>query len=435
MKKTVYIFIAMIMTSTLVFTQSKEYNLSSRNLNKKVRKTIQHYYTYDKNSGGFVKKSVSINSYNDDGYLTESYYLYNGSYSDGSPTKKVYNYNGDNQIISINNISPKKTKYSTDVKFIYNGKGHLTSKETIYPDGDKYIDRYQTDNKGRIVKKESYNKKNQLSSETEIRYNGSKRTEVRTSYSTKDGSINGTYTTVYKNDKSTSYTSESKWSNNTSSYEYDNKGNLIKSTSKGKNTYVYNYNYIYDNKDNWIKQHYKSSSYDSFYFREIIFKNGKVTGSTDFDRNFINRHANYDNVVVVPFKKKSTTTTTKKRTNNYMPAFKYKDWTYSFINMNDKVSSISGTVKLDVTDNDRMSVGSHIKLRVKIEGNQETSGKYEVVDYASQTDQHKWTIRSVTKNVNSTVYIFKEKKTVKGMDILGLLLMGTGEKQITFYLM
>lgn len=435
MKKTVYIFIAMIMTSTLGFTQSKEYSLSSRNLNKKVRKTIQHYYTYDKNSGGFVKKSVSINSYNDDGYLAESYYLYNGSYSDGSPTKKTYHYNEENQIISIHNVSPKKTKYSTDVKFIYNGKGHLTSKETIYPDGDKYIDRYQTDNKGRIVKKESFNKNNQLSSETEIRYNGSKRTEIRTSYSTKDGSINGTYTTVYKNDKSISYTSESKWSNNTSTYEYDSKGNLVKSTSKGKNTYVYNYNYVYDNKDNWIKQHYKSSSYDSFYFREIIFKNGKVTGSTDFDRNFINRHANYDNVAVVPFKKKSTTTTTKKRTNNYMPSFKYKDWTYSFINMNDKVSSISGTVKLDVTDNDRMSVGSHIKLRVKIEGNQETSGKYEVVDYASQTDQHKWTIRSVTKNVNSTLYVFKEKKTVKGMDILGLLIMGTGEKQITFYLM
>ena len=205
MKKVLYIFIAMILTTTLGFSQSDEYNLSSRSLNKKVRKTIQHYYTYDKNSGGFVKKSVSINSYNDDGYLTESYYLYNGSYSDGSPTKKVYNYNSDNQIISINNLSPKKTKYSTDVKFIYNGKGHLTRKETIYPDGDKYVDQYQTDDKRRIVKKESYNKKNQLSSETDIRYNGSKRTEIRTGYNTKDGSINGTYTTVYKNDQSISY--------------------------------------------------------------------------------------------------------------------------------------------------------------------------------------------------------------------------------------
>lgn len=435
MKKVFYIFIAMIMTTTLGFSQSDEYNVSSRNLNKKVRKTIQHYFTYDKDSDGFVKKSVSINSYNDDGYLTESYYLYNSSYSDGSPTKKRYNYNSENQIISINNVSAKKTKYSTDVKFSYNSKGHVTKKEIIYPDGSKAVDNYRTDSKGRIVKKESYTSKNQLSSETEIRYNGSKRTEVRTSYSTKDGSINGTYTTVYKNDKSISYVSESKWSNSTSSYGYDNKGNLIKSISKGKKTYVYDYNYVYDNKDNWVKKHYKSASSDSFYFREIIFKNGKTTGTTDFDRNFINRYANYDNVAVVPLKKKSSTTTTKKRSDNYMPSFTYKSWTYSFINMNKKVSSISGTVKLDVTDNDRMALGSHIKLRVKIEGNNETSGEYEVVDYKAQTDQHKWTIRSVTKNVNSTLYIFKEKKTVKGMDILGLLLMGSGEKQITFYLM
>lgn len=435
MKKAFYIFIAMIMTTTLGFSQSDEYNVSSRNLNKKVRKTIQHYFTYDKDSDGFVKKSVSINSYNDDGYLTESYYLYNSSYSDGSPTKKRYSYNSKNQILSIDNVSAKKTKYSTDVKFSYNSKGHLTKKESIYPDGSAAVENYRTDNKGRIVKKESYTSKNQLSSETEIRYSGSKRTEVRTSYSTKDGSINGTYTTEYKNDRSISYVSESKWSNSTSSYEYDNKGNLIKSISKGKKTYKYHYNYAYDNKDNWVKKHYKSASSDSFYFREIIFKNGKTTGTPDFDRNFINRHANYDNVAVVPLKKKSSTTTTKKRSDNYMPSFTYKSWTYSFINMNKKVSSISGTVKLDVTDNDRMTLGSHIKLRVKIEGNNETSGEYEVVDYKAQTDQHKWTIRSVTKNVNSTLYIFKEKKTVKGMDILGLLLMGSGEKQITFYLM
>lgn len=434
MKKLTYICIAMFLATTFGFAQSEAYNVSSRNLNKKVRKTIKHYYTYDKNSGGFVKKAVTINSYNDDGYLTESYYLYNSVYSDGSPTKKRYNYNSDNQIMSIENISSKKTKYSSDIRFIYDSRGHIKTKETVYEDGSKYIERYQTDKKGRIVKKESYNKKNQLSSETDIRYNGAMRTETRTSYSTKDGSINGTYTTVYKNDKSISYTSDSKWSNSTSNYEYDNKGNLVKTVSRGKKTNTYTYNYEYDNKGNWTKQHYKSTTFDSFYFREIIFKNGKVTGSTNFDRNFINRNANYDNVSVVPLKKKSSTTTTKK-TNPYMPSFTYKSWTYSFINMNDKVSSISGTVKLDVIDNSRMSVGSHIKLRVKIEGNQETSGKYEVVDYKSQTDQYKWTIRSVTKNVNSTLYIFKEKKTVKGMDILGLLLMGSGEKQITFYLM
>lgn len=435
MKKVIYIFVSTFLISITGFGQSNDYSLSSKNLNKKVRKTIQHYYTYDKNSGGFVKKSVSIDSYNDDGLLSETYYLYNSSYSDGTPTRKTYTYNNDNQIVGIENISSKKTKYSTDVKFIYNSKGHLTKKETIYPNGDKAIVNYQNDSKGRIVKKESYNKSNQLSSETKISYSGSKRTEVRTSYSTKDGSINGTYTTIFKNDKSIDYISESKWSNSRTSYEYDNKENIIRSISKGKKTYTYDYNYVYDSKNNWVKKHYKSNTYNSFYFREIIFKNGKTTGSTDFDRNFINRHANYDNVAVVPLKKGKNTKTSKKKTSNYMPSFRYKDWTYSFINMNKKVSNLSGTVKLNVVDNSKMSVGSNIKLRIKIEGNNETSGVYEVVDYVSQTDQHKWIIRSVTKNVDSAIYIFKEKKTVKGMDLDGLLMMGSGEKQITFYLM
>ncbi|MFY0602894.1 MAG: hypothetical protein JXQ93_03020 [Flavobacteriaceae bacterium] len=435
MKKIIYIFITAFLFSSFSHSQINKYNLSYKNLNKKVRKTIQHYYTYDKKSGGFVKKSVSIDTYNNDGFLTETYYLYNSSYSSGSPTKKVYHYNSDNQITWIENISAKKTEYTTDVKFTYNRKGHLTKKESIYENGDKSFVNYQNDNKGRIVKIENYNKKQVLSSETQITYRGSKRTEVNTTYSTKDGSINGTYTSVFKNDIKIDYVSESKWSNSRSSYKYDKNDNLIESISKGKKTYTYLYNYDYDGKGNWVKKHYKSKSYDSFYFREIIYKNDKITGSTSFDRNFINKHANYDNVAVVPLKKKEYTPTTKKKTNNYMPSFRYKEWTYSFINMNKKVSSLSGTVKLDVTDNSQMSIGSNIKLRIKIDGNNETSGSYKVIDYISQSDQHKWTIKSVTKNVNSTLYIFKEKKRVKGMSIDGLLLMGSGEKQITFYLM
>lgn len=70
------------------YGQTENYNLSSRNLHKKVRKTIEHYYKYDKTSGGFVKTSVNINRYNDRGNLIETYSLYNGKYSKNQPKKK-----------------------------------------------------------------------------------------------------------------------------------------------------------------------------------------------------------------------------------------------------------------------------------------------------------------------------------------------------------
>ena len=59
-----------------LFGQTDLYNLESQKLHKKVRKTIEHYYNYDEESGGFVKTSVNINTYNNDGNLIENYSFY-----------------------------------------------------------------------------------------------------------------------------------------------------------------------------------------------------------------------------------------------------------------------------------------------------------------------------------------------------------------------
>ena len=64
------------------FGQKELYNLESQKLHKKVRKTIEHYYNYDEESGGFVKTSVNINMYNNDGNLAENYSFYDGKYGD-----------------------------------------------------------------------------------------------------------------------------------------------------------------------------------------------------------------------------------------------------------------------------------------------------------------------------------------------------------------
>ena len=65
-----------------------------QNLHKKVAKTIEHSYVYSNKSGGFVKTSVTIKSYNDDGLLTEKFYQYNSTYSGtSSTTETLYHYN------------------------------------------------------------------------------------------------------------------------------------------------------------------------------------------------------------------------------------------------------------------------------------------------------------------------------------------------------
>lgn len=302
------IIILIFVLSAFIFkgySQAETYNLDSQNLHKKVRKTIQHYYLYDKESGGFVKKSVNIHRYNNDGNLIESYFLYNSKYSEAKPTKKMYNYNSNNLLIGTKDISDQRGSLSAENKYMYDRKGNLERIEAIYKDGSKYVTIYENDRKGREIGYKYYNRNNKLSSESKTTYQGSRKTNIYTGYSSKDGSITGNYTTIYENDLKVKYISNGKYISSTTSYKYDKYDNLIKSTNVGKkNTYVTNYDYEYDRKGNWIKKHYRSGKYQYFYFREIYFENGNVTGSTDFDKRFINRLGNFDNVNVVPMKKK-----------------------------------------------------------------------------------------------------------------------------------
>lgn len=450
MKRLILTFIAFLSFTFIVNAQTDAYNLESQNLHKKVRKTIDHYYTYDKTSGGFVKKSVSIKNYNNEGNLIETYYLYYGTYSKvDNATKHIYHYDNDDQLIKIENISDVKSKYSTDTDFHYNSDGNLVKKENIYKDGSKNYTNYQYGRKDRLVRKEYYSK-GKLSSEYSYTYKGGRKIEKQTSYSTKDGSIYGTYTTTYKNGVKEEYKSDSKYSNSTTTYQYDKYGNLKESVSRGKKTYIYKYDYVYDKKDNWIKKHYRSGKYQYFYFREIIMENGDTYGSTEFDRNFVNRHGNFDNVAVVPLVKKENSYTKKNNSNNNsnnsstttvnnnssygMPAFRYKNWSFQYVNMRKKVSKITGSVNLSVESGNKMSNNATVRIAVNLDGAEPRSGNYTVQSYSDIGEQHQWKIKSNTKGVVSTLYIFKKKRTIKGIDLSGLLIMGEGDSSITFYL-
>lgn len=436
MKKLLF-FLVTISCTINTFGQTEVYNLESQNLHKNVRKVIQHYYTYDNNSGGFVKKSVDIKRYNDDGNLVETYYWYNSTYSEPSPTKKIYNYNRDGLLTSTSDISDKRGKYSTNLVFTYNKKGNLTKKESVYKDGSKYYYVYENDRKGRVINKKDYNKSGKLTAEVTYSYRGGKRTEVRTSFSSKDGSIVGTYTTVYDDDVKISYESNSKYGNSTTTYEYDSEGNLLQTNYSGKKNSTTTYNYIYDKKDNWVKKHYRSGKYQYFYFREIYYDNGDVSGSTEFDKRFINTHGNFANVEVVPLKRKELKK--KKPIKNYnsgMPVFKYKNWKYTFVNMNDKVSDVSGNVNLTVPNNSSLTDGSTVKFRVEINGADTKNLTYTVEKYFfdTKTSRHFWTLKSQANGSKGTLCVFKNSERLRSKDVIGLLMVGKEGSKISFYL-
>lgn len=422
------------------FCQTEEYNLESQNLHKNVQKTIEHQYSYDKNSGGFVKKSVNIKRYNDDGYLVESFYLYNSTYSESTPTKKIYNYNGDGQLIGTTDISDTRGKYSTEAIYTYDKKGNLIKKESVYKDGSKYYSVYKNDRKGRVTSKKDFSKDGKLTAEEKYKYRGSKKTKTRTSYSSKDGSIIGTYTTVYEDGIKVSYNSDGKYGKSTSTYEYDKEGNLYKTHYKGKSSSTTTYDYVYDRKDNWVKKHYRSGKYQYFYFKEIYFKNGDITGSTEFDRTFINRHGNFDNVAVVPLKKKDlkkkNNTNTTNVNNNGMPSISYKNWKYTFVNMKDKVSDVAGKVNLNVTEGSNLTKGATVKFKVEINGADTKYLTYKVSSYYYDSDKkrHFWSLKSTANDSKGTLCVFKESQRLRGVDLVGLLMVGKEDNKISFYL-
>ncbi|MFK8061044.1 MAG: hypothetical protein AB8B78_13260 [Polaribacter sp.] len=435
------LFILFLMGISLnAFSQTEIYNLASQNLHKNVRKTIEHNYNYDKNSGGFVKKSVNIKRYNDDGFLIESYYLYNSTYSDSSPTKTLYNYNRDGLLTGTKDISDTRGKYTTEYVFKYDKKENLIERNSVYKDGSKYKSVYKNDRKGRVTSKKDFSKDGKLSAEVSYTYKGDKRTETKTSYSSKDGSIIGTYVTVFDDDIKESYKSDGKYGSSKSTYEYDDEGNLSATNYKGKTSSVSKYDYVYDKKDNWVKKHHRSGKYQYFYFREIYFKNGDVTGSSEFDRTFINRHGNFANVTVVPLKKKdlkkNNTNKTVVKNDNGMPTFNSKNWKYTFVNMKDKITDISGKVNLNVTSGSDLTTGNTTKFKVEINGADTKYVNYKVTSYYYDKDKkrHFWGLKSTANDTKGTLCVFKESQRLRGVDLVGLLMMGAEDNKISFYL-
>lgn len=420
------------------YSQTENYNLDSQNLHKKVRKTIEHYYKYDDESGGFVRTSIDINRYNDDENLIETYSLYNSKYSDNEPVKKLYNYNADDLLISTKDISDSRGAYSTEYKFTYDRDDYLIKSESVYKDGSKFYSVFKNDKKGRILNKKEYNKDNKLTADVNYSYNGGDKTENRTSFSTKDGSIIGTYTSIFKDNKLISYKSESTYGNSITTYEYDKEGNTIASNYSGTTNSKSTYDYEYDKKDNWIKKHYRSGKYQYFYFREIHFDNGDVTGSTNFDEQFINRLGNFGNVAVVELKKvekKENPITT----NTNSSVVNDKTWDFDYVYVGDAVKKLAGTVALKNINSNSLQIGTEGSFTISFSSST-FNFNLKVNTFTTLDDKYEYTF-SNENNESGLLWIYKNLKPLKdtpsgaSFDVNGLFLMKEKDgSSMSFYL-
>lgn len=439
MKKITIVLFVLSAFITKGYSQAEDFNLTSKNLHKKVRKTIQHYYSYSKESGGFVKTSVNIHRFNDSGNLIETYYLYNSKYSESTPVKKMYNYNSDGLLMNTKDISDKRGKYSAENKYTYNRKNKLIKKESVYKDGSKNYSIFINDKKGRVINKKEYNKKDMITAEVNYTYKGNKKIANRTSFSSTDGSIIGNYITTFNDDVKVFYKSESKYGKSSTTYQYDKEGNLLTTNYTGEKNSKTSYDYVYDRKGNWIKKHYRSGKYQYFYFREIYFDNGDVTGSTDFDKRFINKLGNFDNVEVVPLKKKekkSTTTTTSKTNSSYL---KNKTWNFNYVFVKDNLKKLTGTVALKTLYDSNLKLNSETTFTVKF-AQSTFSFNLTVTSFDTLDDKYEFKFTN-SNNETGLLWIYKKLKPLKDevtgdiFNVNGLFLMKEKDgSAMSFYL-
>ena len=408
--KNYIISLLLLFSIQIAFSQTEKYDLESQNLHKKVRKTIEHYYKYDKESGGFIRSSVNIKRYNDDGNLAETYSLYNSKFTESKPVKKLYNYNNKGQLIGTKDISDTRDKYSTNLKFIYDSDDNLVKRESVYEDGSTYSTEFSNDSRGRVINKKEYNKDNKITADVNYTYNGDTTTETRTSFNTKDGSIIGTYTTTFKDDKTQLYKSESKYGTSTSTYEYDKYGNVTAVNYNSKTNSKSTYDYEYDKKDNWIKKHYRSGKYQYFYFREIHFDNGDVTGSSDFDPQFVNSLGNFENVAVVPLKKKESTTNLNTTFTTNSSILKNTTWNFDYVYLKKAVKKLNGTIHLTIKDGTTLEPNKNATIRVTFSGNTFTFD-FNVVSKKDTDNMYTWLLTNTNAEAGS-IGIYKQTKSL-----------------------
>ena len=117
-----------------------------------------------------------------------------------------------------------------------------------------------------------------------------------------------------------------------------------------------------------------------------------------------------------------------------MPAFSFRNWKYTFVNMKGKVSDISGDVTATVSNGSKLSKGAKVEFKVNINGADTKYVNYTVDQYAYEKDKkrHIWVLKN--SKSTGTFALFNSPQYLRKKNINGILIMGSKDSQISFYL-
>lgn len=119
-----------------------------------------------------------------------------------------------------------------------------------------------------------------------------------------------------------------------------------------------------------------------------------------------------------------------------MLRFKSKNWPFRYVNLNKKVTSLQGNVKLVITEGSDLSVDNKAKITYSF-GGKDYDNQYTVKEYKHIKDYHFWTLDSNTQNgvkVSISLYDQKQYIEAKDMYLKGILMINNNGTNSSFYL-
>ena len=420
MKHFTLLFFTLFALTFKGFSQTENINLKENNLDKGVRKTIEHFYQYDQKKHGYIKSEEETYIYNNKGNLIETNTINYSAFKKSTPNKYKYNYNAQDQLINTIDISDVIDENSKTLRFTYNSKGLIEKKEFIYPNNENYYETFIYDKDGKEIKDSFYEQNGKLIHETNTSYEGVTKTSIKSVFNGGDGSLRATYTTIYKNGLKTEY----KNTEFTTIYKYDDYKNIIKTEVSENSTLKTHYLYKYDKKNIWTKKHTISGIERYFSFREIHYDSGEITGSTEPDNSF-NTKFNYYRFIKPNAPK--------------MLEIKSTSWNFSLIDYNGEKINASGKIAFFLPNfSPKLETGSSPTISIVFNDDPQKTELEPLVydDYFDQkTNSYVWLMNVLDPNNTNTLTIFKESILIDGKKTIGTFKTVKDGDTLTIYLL
>lgn len=260
-------------------------SLNELNLKGNVSKVAESSYTYDPEVEKYVLLTYSEMDFSE-GLLQQSV-DYDDLFGENITSIFVYDNKKLNFVLHLSDL----TDDSTIIAYEYSGQLPVKRWEISF---DSKSTAYEYDGNGNLVKEKEMKENGEILRQSQ--YEGivkSGNYKVVSNAFDGDKVINN-MVKQFQNGKLVQMDFESQFSSENKTFEYDKQGNMLTETNGGN--VVAKYFYVYDSNGNYTNLVEARNDEDVFaiqgnvfYFREITYQTGDVSGSINFDAEFVRK--------------------------------------------------------------------------------------------------------------------------------------------------